>query len=202
MGLDANCGRKCGFFGIRPKIRMIHILCKNRSSDRCLGIVDLWTSKSTGCACPYNKTGNDCACCTDGGCHCGLAAPNRCAQCGIQQYCTNMCNVTIDASTIAAQSNKTYGQIKSPSLEGPGTCWYLLRPDLGQRVEIQVHRILNIGRFNGTGPRNCLETRPQGTQPDSGLISPSVRLSPDMTCAFKKRYAEEGAYSMPKGIKN
>ncbi|XP_047118443.1 uncharacterized protein LOC124798953 [Schistocerca piceifrons] len=113
--------------------------------------VDLWTQKASGCACPWDDSAAECACCVrDGACHCGRAAPNRCSQCGLEQHCNNMCNMTIDSRYLSARSGKTFGQIKSPSLEGPGFCWYLLQPDSGQRVEIQVYRLVSVGRFNGT----------------------------------------------------
>lgn len=81
------------------------------------GQVDLWTRKSVGCACSWKDNEHDhakdkheasdknltmhnghhkhnghqlnCACCVKGGCQCGEHAPNRCAQCGLENHCLN-----------------------------------------------------------------------------------------------------------------
>ncbi|XP_054277871.1 uncharacterized protein LOC128996517 [Macrosteles quadrilineatus] len=114
--------------------------------------VDMWTATAEGCHCSYDLSRHDCACCVkEGGCQCGLQSPNRCGQCGIHQYCNSMCNITMSSRNLYEKSGKTYGQIKSPSVEGPAFCWYRLLPDSGQRVEIQIYRLVNTGRFNGTG---------------------------------------------------
>lgn len=63
--------------------------------------VDLWTRQSTGCPCSWkpstSKSGStddggdhtNCACCVKGGCQCGEASPQRCGQCGLEQFCVN-----------------------------------------------------------------------------------------------------------------
>ncbi|KAK7595221.1 hypothetical protein V9T40_001654 [Parthenolecanium corni] len=112
----------------------------------------MWTKESNGCECQFNSSRRDCACCVKpSGCQCGGEAPNKCAQCGLQQHCNNMCNVTINQRAIFFESKSSVGQIKSPSLEGPALCWYLLQPDPGYRLELQIYRLVNVGRFNGTG---------------------------------------------------
>lgn len=60
--------------------------------------VDLWTRQSTGCPCSWRSTdgiadsggaATSCACCVKGGCQCGEASPQRCGQCGLEQFCVN-----------------------------------------------------------------------------------------------------------------
>ncbi|XP_044006898.1 uncharacterized protein LOC122851614 [Aphidius gifuensis] len=112
--------------------------------------VDFWTQSETGCACSFNSSSKECACCVlSGGCSCGIAMPKRCGQCGLEKYCTNMCNITLDSKELLARSNRGFGQIKSPSTEGPTECTYRFIPDTGQRVELQIYRLVSIGRHNG-----------------------------------------------------
>ncbi|XP_034937259.1 uncharacterized protein [Chelonus insularis] len=112
--------------------------------------VDFWTQTETGCACSFNSSSKNCACCVlSGGCSCGIAMPKRCAQCGLEKYCTNMCNITLDSKELLRKSNRAFGQIKSPSVEGPTECTYRFIPDVGQRVELQIYRLISIGRHNG-----------------------------------------------------
>jgi hypothetical protein len=129
------------------------------------GQVDLWTRKSVGCACSWKDQSHDghegnltthhhkhhlnCACCVKGGCLCGSSAPNRCSQCGLEAHCLNMCNVTLDSKLLQSSSGQTFGQIRSPILQGPSHCYYVLRPAPGQRVELQVYRLVSVGKFNG-----------------------------------------------------
>ncbi|XP_029034401.1 uncharacterized protein LOC114871949 [Osmia bicornis bicornis] len=113
--------------------------------------VDLWTQTTEGCSCSFNSSSNECACCVpSGGCSCGAASPDRCAQCGLEQHCANMCNITLDSRQLFSKSGRGFGQIKSPSLEGPSRCTYRFVPDTGQRVELQIYRLISIGRHNGT----------------------------------------------------
>ncbi|KAM3967894.1 uncharacterized protein ACR2FA_011443 [Aphomia sociella] len=158
--------------------------------------VDLWTQSSSGCACPGGD-GEDCACCVrDGACPCGDVAPARCAQCGLEQYCANMCNITIDSRVLKSKSGKTFGQIKSPSIEGPGSCSYFLQPDAGQRVEIQLYRLVSVGRFNGS---SCVggwlqlggAGAVQGTAAETRLCGANERYSPPVVL-----FADHGASTL------
>ncbi|XP_078040773.1 uncharacterized protein LOC144472018 [Augochlora pura] len=113
--------------------------------------VDLWTETTTGCPCSFNSSSKECACCVpSGGCSCGAALPDRCGQCGLEEHCANMCNITLDSRQLLSKSDRGFGQIKSPALEGPSRCTYRFVPDTGQRVELQIYRLINIGHHNGT----------------------------------------------------
>lgn len=61
-----------------------------------------------------------------------------------------VCNVTIISSEMKEKSGKSFGQIKSPSLQGPDACTYTFIPDKTERVELQIYRVVNVGRHNGT----------------------------------------------------
>ncbi|KAI5709132.1 hypothetical protein M8J76_010939 [Diaphorina citri] len=113
--------------------------------------VDIWTVSSTGCPCASNASSTLCACCVpNGGCQCGRGLETRCVQCGLEQACTSACNMSISALSLQKKSTRSYGQLKSPSLAGPGLCWYSFEPDDGQRVEIQIYRLISVGKFNGS----------------------------------------------------
>lgn len=118
--------------------------------------VDLWTQRSSGCTCPYDVLDHSCACCVSNGCQCGASSPQRCGQCGLEQFCDDMCNITISASEVMAKSGQAYGEIKSPTtLSGPAFCWYRFQAEPGQRVEMQIYRIKRLGRLH-TETNRCI----------------------------------------------
>lgn len=45
---------------------------------------DLWTHSTTGCACAFDPTRMDCACCATGGCQCSDRYPYQCVKCGYE----------------------------------------------------------------------------------------------------------------------
>lgn len=65
-------------------------------------------------------------------------------------HLVSVCNITLDSRQLFSKSDRGFGQIKSPYLQGPSRCTYRFVPDTGQRVELQIYRLVSIGRHNGT----------------------------------------------------
>ncbi len=59
-----------------------------------------------------------------------------------------MCNATIDSVTVLQRSGRNYGMIKSSSMDTPGICAFTLLPDAKQRVELQLYRLVGVGRYH------------------------------------------------------
>ncbi|XP_074650327.1 uncharacterized protein LOC141905382 [Tubulanus polymorphus] len=66
-GYASNCGK----LNIKPKFLQ----------------KDPWTRSFTGCECDHDPSRNDCACCLNHGCQCGVDNPNQCHQCGRPDTC-------------------------------------------------------------------------------------------------------------------
>lgn len=59
-----------------------------------------------------------------------------------------VCNVTISSRNLAARSGLSWVEIRSPELQGPTSCFWRMASSPGQRIEIQIHRLLSVGRFD------------------------------------------------------
>ncbi|XP_035700600.1 uncharacterized protein LOC110859521 isoform X2 [Folsomia candida] len=138
-----------GFTAVRGQISWtpIYVDTSNR--------LDLWTVESVGCICPDGKSTN-CACCVKpGGCLC-TSNLNKCAQCGLEDSCQRTCNVTISARTVATRSGLSWIHLQSPELEGPTSCFWKLHSAPGQRIEVQIHRMVSVGSFDNSS-QTCKE---------------------------------------------
>nr|XP_040571651.1 uncharacterized protein LOC121120834 [Lepeophtheirus salmonis] len=138
-----------------------HIAWTNIQTSLVEGQVDTWTKSLSGCPCKNGTQSDkdgDCACCMEdsGGCQCGIGVTNRCGQCGLEEFCDNMCNITISSSAMRNSSGRSFGEIKSPSSAiGPLFCWYKLMAEPNERIEIQIYRIKRLGKLDLEN-RRCL----------------------------------------------
>ena len=58
--------------------------------------LDLWTQRASGCTCPDDVLDHTCACCVSNGCQCAGLKPQRCGQCGLEQYCDDSKYIIIE----------------------------------------------------------------------------------------------------------
>lgn len=107
-----------------------------------------------------------------------------------------VCNVTIVSEDLRSKSGKSFGQIKSPSLEGPDSCIYTFAPNENERVEIQIYRLVNVGRHNGTSCNGGFLQLSSGTEPqytitDSQICGRNERFAPPVVF-----FADDGITSL------
>ncbi|XP_041476506.1 uncharacterized protein LOC121424795 [Lytechinus variegatus] len=68
---ETNCG------GMHSSGTWDDYPCTNSMVSVCRAPIQ-YTATKTGCACPFDSTRTDCACCVTGGTHCGQQYPNEC----------------------------------------------------------------------------------------------------------------------------
>jgi hypothetical protein len=81
--------------------------------------VDLYTLSASGCACYWDKTRNDCACCQNGGCQCSAAHKGQCVLCGqggdCGQAAPTLAPTASTVSTVSTVVLRTDGECGNPS---------------------------------------------------------------------------------------
>lgn len=131
MGPTGKCPKDNSACEIETECYSVTACVPLRLSHHCLplcfsvaGRVDLWTRTASGCPCASNRTlpEDSCSCCVRGGCQCE-DNPTRCAQCGLESYCTNSKFLPQLTMFYLPRESKVIG-LTALSIRGRRTWWW------------------------------------------------------------------------------